>query len=202
MSPRDRTPVTPDKPLRLFVAVDIPEAVKSEVEAATAGHRSRVKPARWTHREGWHVTLKFLGSTWPRLLDEVRVAVAAVAAGAEAFGTRVTEIGVFPSSRRAQVIWAGMEDPAGRFAAMSKGLDDRLEEYFVPEIRAFTPHLTLARLAPPRHLDEFDPDLVGTRVDSEPFAVDDLVLYRSRLSSGGARYEALERFPLSGAPGA
>jgi 2'-5' RNA ligase len=148
------------------------------------------------------VTLKFLGATWPRLLDEVRAAVAEVATGATAFESRVTELGVFPSSRRAQVIWAGLEDTGGRFAAMSEDLDQRLEDSFVPVGRAFTAHLTLARLNPPRELSEFDPDLVGTRVDSAPFAVDSLVLYRSRVSPTGARYEALERFPFSTTPGA
>lgn len=186
-----------DRPLRLFVAAEVPAPVKDEVEAATERFRISVRAARWTRPDAWHVTLKFLGSTWPRLVDEVRSAVAGAATdGGQPFETRVTEVGVFPNARRARVVWAGLEDPDGRFGSIAGDLDRRLEELFVPEGRAFTPHLTLARLTPPRNLGEFAPDLVGTRIDSARFRVGELVLYRSRLSPAGARYEPLERFPL------
>jgi RNA 2',3'-cyclic 3'-phosphodiesterase len=188
--------IEPEKPLRLFVAADVPAPVKAAVEAAVGPHRDRVRVARWTLRDSWHITLKFLGSTWPRQMDEVRAAVRAAAAAAGPFETHMTEVGVFPSVRRARVVWAGVDDPGGRFAALAGDLDTRLEEDFAPETRAFSPHLTLARLTPSRNLGEFAPDLVGTPIESRPFAVDSVVLYRSRMAPGGARYEALERVPL------
>jgi RNA 2',3'-cyclic 3'-phosphodiesterase len=193
--------IEPEKPLRLFVAADVPAPVKAAVEAAVEPHRDRVRVARWTLRDSWHVTLKFLGSTWPRQVEEVKAAVRAVASSVAPFETHMTEIGVFPSVRRARVVWAGVDDPGGRFAGLAGDLDIRLEEDFAPETREFTPHLTLARLTPSRNLGEFAPDLVGTPIESEPFAVDSVVLYRSRLAPGGARYEALERFPLGGVGG-
>ena len=144
------------------------------------------------------MTVKFLGSTWPRLVDEVREAVAGAAAEARPFESAMTELGAFASSRRARVIWAGMEDPGGRLAAVARDLDARLEDWFVPEKRELTPHLTLARLRTPRDLSEFAPDLVGTSVASERFRIEELVLYRSHLSPAGAHYEPLERFPFGG----
>jgi 2'-5' RNA ligase len=103
---------------------------------------------------------------------------------------------VFPSPGRARVVWAGLEDSEGRFASLVKSLDDLLVEDFVPEKRPFTPHLTLARLNPPRNIREFAPQLVGTRVPSDPFTIDRLVLYRSHLSPKGATYEPLVEAPL------
>ena len=96
----------------------------------------------------------------------------------------------------ARVLWAGLADSDGRFATLAASLDRALEEHFDPEGRAFTPHLTLARLAPPRNLREFVPDLVGTNVASEKFVASALVLYRSHLSPAGARYEPLLVAPL------
>ncbi len=184
------------KPLRLFVAVDVPQEVKRELEARVAGFRERVAVARWTRPDGWHVTLKFLGSTWPRLVDQVRRAVAETASEASPFDSALTELGVFASPRRARVIWVGLDDPDQRLAAIARDLDRRLEDHFVPEKRELNPHLTLARLNPPRDIREFAPDLVGAAVGSERFRVGELVLYRSRLSPTGARYEPLERFAL------
>jgi 2'-5' RNA ligase len=163
-----------------------------------ARFRDRVPLARWTRSDGWHVTLKFLGTTWPRLVETVREAVAAAAAEANAFPSAVTELGVFPSPGRARVIWAGLSDPDGRFAALAKRLDDLLAEDFDVEERPFTPHLTLARLNPPRDIREFAPDLVGAPVASERFEVDRLVLYQSRLSPKGATYQPLMETRLAG----
>ena len=185
------------KPLRLFVAVDVPEPVKVRLAEEIRPFAQKIPGARWTRSEGWHVTLKFLGATWPRLLPEVRSAISAAAA-TPAFPSALTALGVFPSPRRARVVWAGLSDPDGRFTEMVKALDESLEDYFVPEKRSFTPHLTLARLQPPRDISEFAPDLVGTPVPSAEFPVDHLVLYRSFLSPHGARYEPLESAPLGG----
>jgi RNA 2',3'-cyclic 3'-phosphodiesterase len=195
---RDRTSPPEAKPQRLFIAADVPDDVKERLDAAVAPLRVRVPAARWTRQDGWHVTLKFLGSTWPRLMEEVRTAVATAASEATAFESSLTEIGVFASPARTRVVWAGLADPDNRFAAIARRLDDILEDSFVPEKRELTPHLTLARINPPRDIREFAPELVGLSVASREFPVDDLVLYRSRLSPTGATYEALERFPLGG----
>ena len=114
------------------------------------------------------------------------------------FETAMTELGAFPSARRARVLWAGLwtteravrgdrqaaRRPAGRGLRAGGA--------------AFTPHLTLARLQPPRALDEFVPDLPGLAVASRPFEVTGLVLYQSHLSRQGATYEPLLEAPLTG----
>jgi RNA 2',3'-cyclic 3'-phosphodiesterase len=193
---RDRAERPEAKPLRLFAAVDVPDDVKARLASDVARFRDRIPGARWTRSDGWHVTLKFLGATWPRLVDEVRESVATAAREAEPFESSLTELGVFPSPRRARVVWAGLADPGERFGALAKRLDDLLEADFIPESRRFTPHLTLARLVPPRDISEFAPELVGTTVASASFTVDRLVLYRSHLSPKGATYEPMLRCPL------
>jgi 2'-5' RNA ligase len=193
---RDRSPELEAKPLRLFIAIDVPDDVKGGLESAVAPFRARVPAARWTRRSEWHMTLKFLGKTWPRLVDEVGRVMRKAAGEATAFRSALTEIGVFASPARTRVVWAGLADPDRRFGAIARRLDAMLEDYFVPEKRELTPHLTLARINPPRDIREFAPELVGLSVASREFPVDDLVLYQSHLSPKGATYEALERFPL------
>src|SRR2546426_3692579 len=149
---RDRAARQEAKPIRLFVAVDVPDHARAALAAVVAANRDRIPGARWTRPDGWHVTLKFLGSTWPRLVDEVKAAAGSAATASERFETRLTELGVFPSARRARIVWAGVADPDGRFGRIVEDLDRRLEDYFVPEKRAFIPHLTVARLVPPRAL--------------------------------------------------
>jgi 2'-5' RNA ligase len=193
---RDRAARPEAKPLRLFIAADVPDRVKAGLAAAVGPFRERIPGARWTRSDGWHVTLKFLGATWPRLIETVREVVAVSARAAVPFTSTLTEVGVFPSPGRARVVWAGLADPEQRFGALAGALEEALADDFTPEKRAFTPHLTLARLNPPRDVREFAPDLVGTSVASEAFSVDRLVLYQSHLSPKGASYEALLEAPF------
>lgn len=196
---RDRAARPEARPLRLFVAFDLPGDVLDALIGAVAPFRDRIPAARWTRADGWHVTLKFLGATWPRLVDWVQSTVADVGAASSPIASHITEMGAFPSIRRARVVWAGLADPDGALAALAGALDEALAEHFLPEQRSYSPHLTLARLNPPRDVREFAPELLSVPVRSDPFPVDRIVVYRSHLSPRGATYEPLASTPIGAA---
>jgi RNA 2',3'-cyclic 3'-phosphodiesterase len=190
---RDRASRPGAKPLRLFVAIEIPSSVRGLVAAAVAPFRERFPRARWVPAENQHVTVKFLGSTWPRLLGRVMEVVETVASECPPFESRVSGLGAFPSERRARVLWAGLWDPADSMTGIAAGLDEGLARDFTPEKRGFTPHLTVARFEPPVRIGGLESDL-----RSEPFRVDQVVLFRSHLRRPAPIYEPLKRFPLGG----
>lgn len=192
---RNRASRPEARPLRLFVAVDVPDPVRDAVVGAIAPWRERFPRGRWVPSENWHVTLKFLGSTWPRLLDWVMDSVEVVARGALPLDSRLEGIGAFPSPRRARVLWAGLEDRDGKLGAIAEALDEALSREFKPENRPFTAHLTVARFEPPVELGD---EVTATEVRSEAFLVDRLVLYRSHLRRPAPVYEAVGEFPLGG----
>ena len=115
---RDRASRPEAKPQRLFVAIDVPDAVRSRLATAIAPLREDV-PGKWVPSHNWHVTMKFLGSTWPRLVEWVHETCEHVASNHEAVETSLAALGAFPSERRTRVLWAGLDDPDGRFAAMA-----------------------------------------------------------------------------------
>lgn len=193
---RDRRARPQAESLRLFVAVDMPEEVGKALEEAVRPWRERLGGGRWVFRENWHVTLKFLGRTWPRLRPLVQATCREVAGGVAPFEMTLSGLGVFPGPGRARVLWAGLHDRDGRLMGLAAGLDAGLAHDFPPEKRAFTPHLTVARFNPPIPMREHAEELAATVIDAPEFVVDRLVLYRSHLSPRGARYEALEEFPL------
>jgi len=195
---RDRASRPQARPLRLFVAVDVPEAVRELVARALASWREAFPAARWVPPENWHVTVKFLGRTWPRLLPWVEERIEAVAAEHRPFRIRASGVGAFPSARRARVLWVGLDDPEGGLRSLARGLEVALEEAFAPERRGFTAHLTVARSDPPVALPE---GFARTELRSEPFQVRALVLYRSHLQRPAPRYEPLRTFPLRGRAG-
>ena len=188
---RDRASRPQAKPLRLFVAADVPEGIRAALAEAVVPIRGRFPRARWVPTANQHLTMKFLGSTWPRLVEWVITTVGEVAAANGSFQTEVEGIGAFPNAGRARVLWAGLHDPDARLAGIAGGLDDALAREFRPEERTFTPHLTVARFDPPVPVD-----LEEVRFRSEPFVIDRIVLYRSHLRRPAPVYEVLEVFPL------
>lgn len=190
---RDRASRPEAKPLRLFVAIEIPEAARDLVAEAVSPLRERYPRARWVPRQNQHVTLKFLGATWPRLVEGVSGSMDEVARATAPFRTGVEGLGAFPNARRARVLWAGLADAAGQMAELAGALDRALAREFAQEKRAFTPHLTVARFEPPVPLDELTSDL-----RSEPFPIERVVLFRSHLRRPAPVYEPLATFVLGG----
>lgn len=189
---RDRAARPEAKPLRLFVAVEIPEGAKDAVEEAFSPWREAFPKARWVPRENLHVTLKFLGRTWPRLTDWVPAQVEAATADVPRFTARLRGVGSFPSAKRGRALWAGFED-TDEIAELAAEIEAALSDEFPAERRPFHPHLTVARSDPPLKLPVA---YNGTELESDEWDVDHVVLFRSHLGRPAPRYEPLARFPL------
>jgi 2'-5' RNA ligase len=179
--------------LRLFVAVDVPDDVRDALASAIEPLRGLLPKAKWIPPESWHVTLKFLGSVPPATLDAVVGAVGEAAEEHTAFRARLSGVGAFPSSKRARVVWAGVEGRHDELASLARSVDRALEFAFPKEERPFAAHLTLARLKEQARLPD---ELAGLDVTSRPFRVGTVRLYRSHLQRPAARYEVLRQLPL------
>jgi 2'-5' RNA ligase len=194
---------------RLFVAVPLPEATCAAIEAVVARVRARVEAAeaagggrvRWVRMDGLHVTLRFLGGTAEQQIERLTAAVDAAAATGEPFEVTIDGAGAFPSPGRPRTLWLGIADGAPSFAEVARRLDDALAELGWPrEERPFRAHLTLARTdgvrAGPAAARELTAAAAGLK---STFTADRLVLFRSHLGGGPARYEHLHEARL-GAP--
>lgn len=184
-----------DRPPRLFTAFDVPETLLRAVEGRIQSLRRALPEARWIPASNQHVTLRFFGSTPLDRLDPLRLMCRQVAAATPPAELHLTSLGAFPNVRRARVVWIGIDDPAGASTALQQGLEAGARSLgFEPEERPYTPHLTLARLKRPAPLPPEAEDL--SFVDLPAFELSGITLYCSHLSSKGARYEVVDRFPL------
>jgi RNA 2',3'-cyclic 3'-phosphodiesterase len=184
--------------MRLFVAMDIPEHVRSSLSALTARLRPACRNARWVRIEGLHVTLKFIGEAPAEKIDAIKAALAAVPTRA-LVPINFRGLGFFPNERRPRVLWAGIE--AGtELARLTASVEAALAALGIPlEERAFSPHLTLARFDTPRGLDALHAaveragllELGGTTAK-------EFHLYQSVLKPGGAEYTRLATFSCAG----
>ena len=107
---------------------------------------------------------------------------------------RFGALGAFSRPRSARVLWIAVAEGVQRLQVLARIAEDAARAAgFAPEQKAWKPHLTLSRIQPPRDvtqtIERVPPLDVGMRVA-------DVVLFRSHLGDGPARYEAVERFAL------
>jgi 2'-5' RNA ligase len=187
---------------RTFVAIEIPEARRDDLERLRSHLEPDIPNARWVGRPQLHVTLAFLGDVENHRLDIVREAAAEAAGSVVPFELTLAGLGAFPKPSHPRVLWVGLggSGVAG-LKRLQASLVDRLRAVGVPPADdRFSPHATLARFktGPGRGPA---PDLrpVVQRHQgwfTEPFRVPELLVFSSVLRPGGPIYEARHRLPL------
>jgi RNA 2',3'-cyclic 3'-phosphodiesterase len=181
--------------LRLFVAVDVPDGLKEQIEASVVDPlRPALAEAKWTRPEGRHLTLAFLGEVDEGRIGEITDALRSASAKHAPFEAAFDRIGGFPNDRRPRVLWVGIGTGADEMIAIQRDVADALEPLgFAPDDRPFHPHLTLARFPRPKTIGT----LPATAVPTTSFRVEEIVLFRSQLHPKGARYSVVEAIPLA-----
>ena len=191
--------------MRLFVGVELPGAVRAEVDAAVGRLRSRIGrvapglDARWVESDKLHVTVWFLGEVGDDRLDAVTSALAKPFRTA-AFSLRVAGFGAFPASGPPRVIWMGIPQGGRELRSVNAETADRLAPLgFEPERKLYSAHLTIARVRDPRSArgralrDVLDAEPAAVT----PFTVTSMTVFHSRLSPKGSQYDVLLQVPLS-----
>jgi RNA 2',3'-cyclic 3'-phosphodiesterase len=183
----------------LFVALQIPDSIQNGYAALIDDLRrldakASPKKPKWVRPENLHVTLKFIGHIEPSKLESIRAALAKVHSPQE-IRLHFRNIGFFPDAKRPRVIWGGM-DASENLAPLAHTVDQQIATLGFPaEERAFTPHLTLARLDPPRISPELQE--VIEKHATRNFGVlhsSEFHLIESKLKPTGAEYTTLQSF--------
>src|SRR6266849_9471722 len=139
--------------MRLFVALEIPSAVRKNLAALLATLRAVSPRTRWVRPENLHVTLKFIGEVHEAKFSAIRNALAGVHSD-ESVRIDFRGLGFFPNEKHPRVFWAGIE-ASPNLKTVAADIDKATETVGIPrEQRAFSPHLTLARFEPPRLPDK------------------------------------------------
>jgi 2'-5' RNA ligase len=188
--------------MRLFVALEIPAAVRDNLAALIAELRelsARVadKRPRWVRRENLHVTLKFIGEASPAKLEGIRGALSAIRSNAPVEIT-FRGLGFFPNEQYPRILWAGLGASAN-LSPLAADIDGALETQGTAlERRAFAPHLTLARIEPPGLHEKLRAAIQknGERVFGS-FQARDFHLIESKLKPSGAKYTTLASYPFT-----
>ena len=201
---RWQAPVDPPGILRLFFAVPVPTEAQARVAELMEHVQGRVGDGtariRWVRADGLHLTLRFLGPTPEDRQPPLERAADVLTAPMVPFDVALAGGGAFPTLARPRSLWIGVADGADRLASLADGLTAAAGECgLVLDTRPFAPHLTIARTDGVR----LGPAAAHALADAAGelhirFRVDRVVLFRSILGNGPARYEPLHEAALGG----
>jgi len=181
--------------MRLFVGLDLPGDVVGRLEALVA----RLRPAaaiQWSPPSNLHVTTKFIGEWAEDRLGELHAALGGVPERPP-LQVRIANLGFFPDARAPRVFWCGVEAPG--LSALAADTDRATAAIGVtPETRAYSPHLTLARIKSRLDLAPlYQAIAAAPSLDFGQFVARSFFLYRSQLQAGGSVYTKLAEFPVT-----
>jgi len=184
--------------IRSFIAIEVPQALKSRMDELQRELRRTNADVKWVRPEGIHLTLKFLGSIRQEDVERISQSIAPAIAGWEPFEVRVQGMGCFPNPRNPRVVWLGMEWGKEILTSLQEAVERKMAEMSFPrEDRPFSPHLTLGRVRSPRGKGELAQAIEKHReTDVGAFQVRKIFLFRSELRPSGAIYTKLREFPL------
>lgn len=192
----------PEPALRLFIACELPVAVKAALrEIQEALRTGRAAGLRWVQPEGIHLTLKFLGDVPHEKVAGIIRSLTTAVSGLPVLSLRLGQTGTFGDRRGPRVVWVDLEGEIDRLAAVQVAVEAAMVPLGFPaEGRPFSPHLTLARvpdsfaIAERRRLAA----LVASAPvpPAPPLAIAAVSLMQSIRGHGGAVYRRLGVAPL------
>lgn len=179
-------------PIRSFIALPLANRVANELGdiAAKMSYQDKSNAVRWVDQENYHITLAFLGEQSESRLEALAEQLDHQIAQQE-FQLLLSHLSPFPETRPKLV------------AAMAQNTEEIRELHqqvisatnasdMVIEKRKFIPHVTLGRY---RHSRNTYAGTIPMNVAFETI-VEEVVLYESVLTTSGAEYEPIYRFPL------
>ena len=182
------------QPFRIFAAVELSTSVRDRIQQHIEQLRAAVPECHpsWSRVENIHLTVKFFGDVEESKIAQIANAASRAVMNFSSFQILINDTGAFPKPSQPRVLWIGVEDPTNQLLRLQSEFETECaREGFTKEERAFRPHLTIARIRKPegaRKLADVNNNLGFEVMDLQ---VNELVVFRSELSSKGSTYTAL-----------
>lgn len=168
---------------RLFVAIALPwNAAELLVRL-----NPRLSGVRWLRPEQMHLTLSFLGNVAPPQEEALCDRLAAIRFAP--FFLPIAGLGTFPDKRKPNVLWTGVgKGHPQLFHIYQRVQEAALGAGLEPELRAWHPHITIARCRDVS-AETVRPFLrANAEFDAGLIHVESFALYSSRPGAAGSVY--------------
>ncbi len=182
--------------MRVFVAFDLPDSVKSKILKLESMIKKKSKRIRLVGSDNMHITLKFLGEQPYQAVNRIIELAGEVARVHSPFEINLNRAGVFKDLVNPRVLWLGEEN--GEYVNITNDINEKLDIFRLSDNSPFC-HLTIGRMKWIEKGEVLDVlRLCRDFLNREKigFSVNSFYLYESILSPKGAVYKKIEKFSL------
>lgn len=180
---------------RTFAAIEIGQEEKERIGRFSAELRKRPggNLLRWVRPEIIHITVRFFGNLDRKRLAKAREAIAGLDGEWDLPELRFGRLGAFPSLRRPQVLWLGIEDDANELTELAAFVDHAIRTAgFGKADKKFIGHLTLGRVGRGRRAPDLQQLTAGLTPPAGPLTIHSITLFKSDLRPEGPVYTPLD----------
>ena len=144
--------------MRLFVAADLPAALRGALASVQEEMAAASLPVRWVPPEGIHLTLKFLGEVGEERLPEIRAALRGAGEEIAPFALEAAGASVFPARGAPRLIWVEVRGDLDAARGLAASIDAALARLGLFTARVIVPGFQ------PIHFGWKETRLGGTRL--------------------------------------
>jgi 2'-5' RNA ligase len=176
--------------MRLFTAIKPNNKILNKLTWLQQGFDD----CHWSRRINIHLTLEFIGETDKHTAVKLQQQLASIEYNPIQIHLR--RCGVFPDTRRARVIWAGIKTTAELLRLQSDITSAIKKAGIELPHRPYTPHITIGRIHRRFSRRNLEKWLITNRhFEAAPFIADTFHLIQSELTPSGPIYTTLQSIP-------
>jgi 2'-5' RNA ligase len=185
--------------VRAFIAIELPEAFKREVDKLILKLKPAGEGIRWVKAGNLHFTLRFLGDIEQDSIPGLQQRLAEKLKDLPPFSIKLSGLGCFPNLKRPKVIWVGADGALDELKKLAFEVESACRDQgFGEGDKAFSAHLTIGRVKFARGLEPLTRMIEQAAFETDSFEIREVVIFKSDLSPRGPTYMAMGRAELAG----
>lgn len=179
---------------RLFLAINLPNETKTEIDGLLAKLEKNVNYVKWVEKDSLHVTIHFLGNLNLDQIDDLIESLAKLEGRYnQEMVFAISNLNAFPNIYNPKVIFLECRQQTGASVIKlhKETLDEIIKLNFAADLRRWSPHITLGRAK-----NKVNPQIFSQYgiKDKLILKVNSFELMESNLTPSGAKYKIIKSF--------
>lgn len=133
--------------MRFFIALEIPEECRKQLETVQENLRQIIPGVRLTNNDKLHLTIAFIGEQPDTLKESLVKVMENAASGIPPFSITPAYIDGFPNLHHAHTFWVGVKGDIDKLMIIRERIKDGLVSLGLDtEDRRYVPHIAIAKI--------------------------------------------------------
>lgn len=133
--------------MRFFIALEIPDQNRRQIEVIQSQIKSLVPEAKLTNPDKLHLTIAFVGDQPKSLLEPLTDLLKTATKDIPPFSITPAYLDGFPTLHRAHILWLGVKGDIDKLFILQERIKDGLLSLGLSaDLRRFTPHIAIAKI--------------------------------------------------------